>query len=51
MIGLTKKRKSPAAVELGRRGGKARAKRLSKQEREKIARKGGKARWKKGRGK
>ena len=42
-------RKNPAAVSLGRRGGKARGKKLSKQRRREIARLGGLARWKKGR--
>lgn len=40
-------KKNPAAVKLGRRGGKVRAERLSKQERKEIARLGGLARWKK----
>jgi hypothetical protein len=40
-------KKNPAAVQLGRRGGKTRAKKLSKQRREEIARLGGLARWKK----
>lgn len=39
--------KNPAAVQLGRRGGKARAKKLSKEKRKEIARLGGRARWKK----
>jgi hypothetical protein len=43
--------KNPAAVELGRlggrKGGKARADKLSKAERKAIARKAAKARWKK----
>ncbi len=42
-------KKNPAAVQLGRRGGKARSKALSKQKRREIARLGGLARWKKGR--
>jgi len=42
------KKKLSAAVALGRRGGKARAKKLSKQERSEIARKGAQARWRKG---
>ncbi len=41
--------KDPAAVALGRKGGlkggKARAEKLSPEERSEIARKGGKARW------
>ena len=41
--------KNPAAVELGRRGGlkggKARAAKLSKEERSEIARKAARARW------
>jgi hypothetical protein len=41
--------KNPAAVQLGRRGGKARGKKLPKQQRKKIARLGGLARWKKAR--
>jgi hypothetical protein len=40
-----KKRKNPAAVTLGRQGGKARAKKLSKRALSKIGRKGAKARW------
>lgn len=43
--------KNPAAVELGRlgglKGGKARAAKLSPEERKEIARKAAKARWKK----
>jgi hypothetical protein len=34
-----------AAAELGSRGGKARAKKLTKEQRAEIARKGAKARW------
>jgi general stress protein YciG len=41
------KKKVPAAVELGRRGGKARAINLSKQELSRIGQKGAAARWKK----
>lgn len=41
------KKASKAAVTLGRLGGKARAKKLSKRERSAISRKGGKARWRK----
>jgi len=37
--------KNKAAVALGRRGGSARAKALTKEERSAIARKAGKARW------
>ena len=37
--------KNQAAVELGRRGGKARAEALTGAERSKIAKKGAKARW------
>ena len=40
-------KKNSAAVQLGRRGGKARGKKLSKQKRKEIARLGGLARWKK----
>ena len=43
------RQKNPAAVELGRRGGKARGQKLSKQQRKEIARKGGLARWEKAR--
>ena len=38
--------KNKAAVELGRRGGKARAKNLSKKRRSEIARKAAQKRWK-----
>ena len=38
--------KDPAAVSLGKRGGKARAEALSKKERSAIAKKAAKARWK-----
>ena len=37
--------KNKAAVELGRKGGKARAKKLSKKQRVDIARKAAKTRW------
>jgi hypothetical protein len=37
--------KDPAAVELGRRGGKARADSLSSKKRKEIAKKAAKARW------
>jgi hypothetical protein len=44
------KKKNPAAVALGRlgglKGGKARARKLSPEERSEIARQGGKNRWK-----
>lgn len=43
----TKKRKDPAAVALGRKGGKARVKNLSPEERSAAARKAVQARWKK----
>ena len=39
--------KDKAAAELGRRGGKARAERLTAQERERIAKKAAEARWRK----
>jgi len=42
-----KKRKNPAAVALGRKGGKARVKNLSPEERSESARKAVQARWKK----
>jgi len=41
------KQKNRAAAELGRRGGKARAKKLSKEERTEQARKAVQARWEK----
>lgn len=48
--GMSDKEKNPAAVALGRlgglKGGKARAKALSKEERSAIAKKAAKARWK-----
>jgi len=37
--------KDKAAVSLGRRGGKARAKKISKEERSRIAKKAARARW------
>jgi hypothetical protein len=37
--------KDPAAVTMGRKGGKARADKLTKAQRQKIARKAAKARW------
>ena len=39
--------KNKAAVELGQKGGQARAKKLSKKRRTEIAKKAAKARWKK----
>jgi hypothetical protein len=44
-LGETDDGKSKAAVELGRKGGLARAKSISKTQRTKIARKAAKARW------
>jgi len=41
------KEKNAAAVEMGRKGGKARASKLTSQERTAIARKAAKSRWKK----
>ena len=41
------KEKNAAAVEMGRKGGKARASKLSAEDRSKIARKAAKKRWKK----
>jgi hypothetical protein len=41
-------RKNPAAVELGRRGGLARAKKVSEKKLSEIGQKGATARWKKG---
>jgi len=47
--GMEEKEKNPAAVSLGRlgglKGGKARAAKLSAEERKKIARKAAQARW------
>ena len=43
------KKKNPAAVALGRKGGKATAKRLTAEERTESARKAAEARWAKGR--
>ena len=40
-----KQQKNPAAVALGRKGGQARAKRLTKAERSEAARKAAKVRW------
>lgn len=45
---LTEDGKSKAAVELGRKGGLARAKSVKKAERVKIARKAARTRWKTG---
>lgn len=42
--------KNPAAVALGSRGGKARAKKLDAQQRSDSARKAAKSRWRKGEG-
>ena len=39
------KRKNPAAVQLGRRGGKARMRKLSAEKRSEVARIGAAARW------
>ena len=39
------KEKNAAAVEMGRKGGKARASKLSKEQRSEIARKAAKKRW------
>lgn len=41
--------KNPHAVALGRKGGKARVQKLSKEQRVEIARNAAKARWAKGR--
>jgi hypothetical protein len=43
---LTEDGKSRAAVELGRKGGQARAKKLTKEQRAEIARKAAAQRWK-----
>jgi hypothetical protein len=45
----TSKRKNPYAVALGRKGGKARVKNLSPEERSESARKAVQARWQKAR--
>ena len=42
-----KKQKNPAAVRLGRLGGKARAEKVSREKLSQIGRKGAVARWKK----
>jgi hypothetical protein len=39
------KRKNPAAVELGRKGGKARVAKMSKEELKEAARRAAQARW------
>jgi hypothetical protein len=39
------KRKNPAAVALGRKGGKARLTKMTAEQRKKVARKAAKARW------
>lgn len=44
-------KKNPAAVQLGRRGGKATAKKLTVEQRKDAARKAAKARWDKQKGK
>lgn len=48
---LRMKRKDPAAVALGRKGGRARMKRISVEERTKLARQAANARWDKQKGK
>lgn len=42
---MATKRKDPAAVSLGRRGGKARLKKMTAEQRSEVARKGAAARW------
>jgi len=44
LLGMATK-KNPAAVELGRKGGKARAAKLTPEQRKASASKAGKARW------
>ena len=44
---LMVKRKNPMAVALGRRGGKARLKKMTPEERKRVAQAGANARWKK----
>jgi hypothetical protein len=44
-------KKNPAAVQLGRRGGKATARKLTKEQRKESARKAAQARWAKPEGK
>lgn len=39
------KRKNPAAVQLGRRGGKARLKKMTPEQRSEVAKMGAAARW------
>lgn len=50
MHSMGKKKKNPAAVELGRLGGLARARKHNKEELSEIGRKGAKALWRKVRG-
>jgi hypothetical protein len=45
-VHITRMKKDPAAVALGRRGGKARAEALSKRRRKEIARQAAETRWK-----
>jgi hypothetical protein len=45
MLHVMAKKKNPAAVELGRRGGKTSAKKLTEEERKEKARKAAQARW------
>jgi hypothetical protein len=47
MLSAMKRKKNTAAVELGRLGGKARAKKITKERRSEIARDAATARWKK----
>jgi len=49
MVSGMAKKKLAAAVELGRRGGKARAKALSKKRASEIGRKASRVRWRKAR--
>jgi hypothetical protein len=42
-----KKKKNPAAVALGQRGGKARLTKMAAEQRSEISRKGAQVRWKK----
>jgi hypothetical protein len=48
---VNKKSKDPHAVHLGRRGGQARAERLTSEQRREIARKAAQVRWAKKKGK
>jgi len=48
---LHMKRKDPAAVDLGRKGGRARMKAMTSEERTKLARQAANARWVKEKGK